>query len=264
MSQLYIKLRQFRFDILLIVLFLIVSYSVCIIFDKETVCQIGEEDGMFEYLTALFFLGTSILLIRAYITHKNWFFLLLSIVMFIGFGEEISWGQRIIGFSTPDLLEKVNVQHEFTLHNIEAFNWCYFDRSEKTGLDKLSDITYLFRLFCFGYGFLLPIASLTMRSVFLLSQKIRLPVPPLSIGVYFLFNMLINIKMLTYLLPAHEVVQYYDTIGEIHECTSAFIFLILSCYFFKKGYRLIQLTDVDASDHQELPSLNIGKTRYGI
>lgn len=33
-------------------------------------------------------------------------------------GEEISWGQRILGFETPDALREVNRQDEFTLHNV--------------------------------------------------------------------------------------------------------------------------------------------------
>ena len=33
-------------------------------------------------------------------------------------GEEISWGQRILGIETPDLIRSVNVQNEISLHNI--------------------------------------------------------------------------------------------------------------------------------------------------
>ena len=33
-------------------------------------------------------------------------------------GEEISWGQRIFGFATPDFLIRLNNQKEFTVHNI--------------------------------------------------------------------------------------------------------------------------------------------------
>lgn len=35
-------------------------------------------------------------------------------------GEEISWGQRMLGFETPEPLGAVNRQEEFTLHNIDA------------------------------------------------------------------------------------------------------------------------------------------------
>lgn len=36
--------------------------------------------------------------------------------------EEISWGQRLLGFSTPRPLERVNVQEEFNLHNLAGID----------------------------------------------------------------------------------------------------------------------------------------------
>lgn len=35
-------------------------------------------------------------------------------------GEEIAWGQRILGFGTPEPLEEINEQEEVTVHNIDA------------------------------------------------------------------------------------------------------------------------------------------------
>jgi hypothetical protein len=41
-------------------------------------------------------------------------------------GEEISWGQRLFGWGTPEALQKINHQHETTVHNVrhvqDAFN----------------------------------------------------------------------------------------------------------------------------------------------
>jgi hypothetical protein len=42
-------------------------------------------------------------------------------------GEELSWGQRIFGWTTPESLEAINKQGETTLHNLDglgyAFKW---------------------------------------------------------------------------------------------------------------------------------------------
>lgn len=46
--------------------------------------------------------------------------LLIALGTFFVAGEEIAWGQRIFGWSTPDALEAVNVQQETTLHNISS------------------------------------------------------------------------------------------------------------------------------------------------
>jgi hypothetical protein len=43
-----------------------------------------------------------------------------AIAAFIAF-EEISWGQRIFGLSTPELLLEINDQGELNFHNIEGF-----------------------------------------------------------------------------------------------------------------------------------------------
>ncbi len=42
-------------------------------------------------------------------------------------GEEISWGQRIIGFATPDYLLDNNIQEELNLHNIRTKYTDQFD-----------------------------------------------------------------------------------------------------------------------------------------
>ena len=42
-------------------------------------------------------------------------------------GEEISWGQRIIGFATPDYLLDINIQEELNLHNIRTKYTDQFD-----------------------------------------------------------------------------------------------------------------------------------------
>jgi hypothetical protein len=86
------------------------------------------EDGPLEYATAGSFLIAATLL--SYIAfrqlaqssprdYRNAAMLIaLSGMMFlIGF-EEISWGQRILGFETPASLEQINDQGEFTIHNI--------------------------------------------------------------------------------------------------------------------------------------------------
>lgn len=45
-------------------------------------------------------------------------YLLVAVGAFVATGEEISWGQRILGFTTPEPLEPVNQQGESNLHNI--------------------------------------------------------------------------------------------------------------------------------------------------
>jgi hypothetical protein len=53
---------------------------------------------------------------------KNVFMLGYALLfLFVG-GEEISWGQRIIGVTTPESLAVINVQNEINLHNIDGIH----------------------------------------------------------------------------------------------------------------------------------------------
>jgi hypothetical protein len=47
---------------------------------------------------------------------------LLAAVFLLIVLEEISWGQRIFGFETPDAIAEVNFQGETTLHNLDGFD----------------------------------------------------------------------------------------------------------------------------------------------
>jgi hypothetical protein len=48
-------------------------------------------------------------------------FLCYAVVCFGLAGEEISWGQRIFHFKSPEVMQRENVQHEMTIHNLEIF-----------------------------------------------------------------------------------------------------------------------------------------------
>jgi hypothetical protein len=81
-----------------------------------------DEDGYIEYLTAFFLLMTSFFcLYKSFTTQSKIpaaFCSVMAILFFFGFGEEISWGQRLFGFETPAELKRVNSQQEFNVHNV--------------------------------------------------------------------------------------------------------------------------------------------------
>ncbi|MDD5014567.1 MAG: hypothetical protein PHW73_05630 [Atribacterota bacterium] len=78
------------------------------------------EDGFFESLTAVFAIMASLLcLISIYFNNDNAFIKYALFVLFFLFGmEEISWGQRIFGWNTPNALSSINYQNETNIHNI--------------------------------------------------------------------------------------------------------------------------------------------------
>lgn len=85
------------------------------------------EDKFIEWMTFVGFIGASAalwpVLRRARpLLAKGWL-AGLAFFFFVCAGEELSWGQRIFGFKTPEKIEKSNEQHEFNLHN---HKWKHF------------------------------------------------------------------------------------------------------------------------------------------
>lgn len=162
------------------------------ILDPDQMAELGKEDGFFEYLTFLFFASSGFLFLKTYFRNKNIWFLLLTILFLFGAGEEISWGQRIFSFTNPEFIEEVNVQNEFNIHNIEFFNTNRFDGSKKSDLSLLFTINFLYKLFWLSFAIILPLLVFFSAKIKQLTRKIRLPIPPFAIGIFFLINWLVS------------------------------------------------------------------------
>jgi hypothetical protein len=156
--------------------------------------------------------------------------------MFIGAGEEINWGQRIFGFKTPEALNKVNVQGEFSIHNIEIFNGYDFEGNKKHGLIRLLEINFLFRLCTVLCGIVLPFCVYHIKFISRLTMKIRMPIPPISIGLFFFISWLIFWTLHSFILPKDSP----NAAGEIYECIASFIILIVSLYFYN-NYKIVTI-----------------------
>lgn len=96
-------------------------------FANEFYLKMVAEDGVFETITALVLLLISVLfLVRLIKTggtkNKYWIALNILIVLgaFFGFGEEISWGQRIFSIESGEFFANQNLQAETNLHNLEV------------------------------------------------------------------------------------------------------------------------------------------------
>jgi hypothetical protein len=90
------------------------------------------EDGPLEWLQFLEYLISSIFGILIYFKSKNknkidsFIWLILSAYCFIFAAEEISWGERITGFSLNSLTE-ISIQSETNLHNLPFFHNFFLD-----------------------------------------------------------------------------------------------------------------------------------------
>ena len=144
-----------------------------VLLPRDVFLQLSREDGFFENLGALFFLITSIMFFLLFFQHnriggaaefakfntkgKRYFFLLMGLLFFIMMGEEISWGQRIIGFATLESMADVNRQGEFNFHNMPALHHYDEGKELKTGLAALFTAKKMFVVAFVSYLFILPL-----------------------------------------------------------------------------------------------------------
>lgn len=210
---------------------IIFAYSVYLLFEEDVINRLGVEDGIFEWLTALFFFLTSVLFFCMFFYKRNIIVFFFGLIFLIGSGEEISWGQRLFNFETPETIKEQNVQGEFTLHNLEIFNNEGFNGEGKSGLSRLLAINFLYKLFWLVYCVLLPLLYFSFPFIKKIVSKINLPIPPFSLGIFFLLSWLVFRVSHQFLLPEGKTPQYYDTINEINEFVSSFLFFLLSLYF---------------------------------
>ena len=77
--------------------------------------------------------------------------LLLAVGFLFGFGEEISWGQRLLGIDVPTEIKDSSSQEELNLHNLEFMSagWLDFDHG--------------FQLFWLAFGVMIPLAAALYR-----------------------------------------------------------------------------------------------------
>ena len=190
------------------------------------------EDHYFELVGAFAFLVTSILFFYGFILARrtldaSWvslakklIYLGLALLFFFGAGEEISWGQRILGFATPETLSQINRQEEFNLHNLSAW-----EASDFLDPDRLFDI------FWFLFAVLTPAVALVVPSFKRFAGQF-IPIVFWGMSLLFLYNYLWAklAKVLFKAAYAFERVPFPQAIQEIKESNYAIIFILVGFF----------------------------------
>lgn len=134
-----------------------------------------QEDQFVEWATFWAFLGAAAVFLSTAIRGvrpaggRTWFLLGLTLFCVVVACEEISWGQRLIGFRAPDYFQERNYQQELNLHNVVA-----------TSLRKLA-----LKILIAAYGLVLPVVSLFDR-VRVRFERWGLFAPPPALAPLFL------------------------------------------------------------------------------
>ncbi len=224
---------------------LLCLYFILVQLNPVVLKNIASEDGLIESLGAVAFLFTAIIFLYLFFkstngpniffgksTNRNIYFGLLGLLFFLGFGEEISWGQRIFGWETPETMMALNAQEETNIHNLQIFHNKNEDGTEKSFLELLLNMNRLFIIFWLSFCVLVPILHKYVKLARKYIEFLGIPLVPLWIGGLFLFN---------FILQQHykQIIQQFDTttlvpkyLSETMESVCALLFLLVAIHFF--------------------------------
>jgi len=130
----------------------------------------GEWGQAYFFLTTFVFSALNVISKGDY--RSKWFFALLAAAAFYTFMEEVSWGQRLIGFDTPGFFNRHSYQDEANLHNLftgPVESWT------KTAL------TYMISLAFIGYGIIFPLTLKIRWKVATLCEHWGVAAPSLAL-----------------------------------------------------------------------------------
>lgn len=209
-----------------------VSWGLVALLHPGQLAVLTIEDGLFEWAGALAFLGASVVFLVEYIrtraghalaparTPKSLLLVGFSLLFFVAFGEEISWGQRLLGLQSPTLFSEYNRQGEINIHNMPVFHGRDPSGERKSGLALWLNLDRLFTVFCVTWLLALPLATRANGRIAHWLRRLGVPLAPAWVGAFFLANYLLS-KVFEHGADralAHSVV-------EVKESTSAFVVL---------------------------------------
>jgi hypothetical protein len=151
---------------------------------------------------------------------KQMVYLALAVMFFFGAGEEISWGQRIFGFETPETIAQANKQEEFNTHNLT-----FWQNS------KLLDANSLFDAFWFLFAVFTPAVAVLAPSFKQFVGRF-IPIVYWGLGLLFLYNYLWAklAKVIYQTAYTFDRISLTQAVQEIKESNYAVIFILVGLF----------------------------------
>lgn len=217
---------------LLLIFYTFLTYQLFIVSglsgEYRILGKLTAEDGFFETIDFVGLFTVGVLFVTAFLrsgrlehrlTHtlvKRLAYLGLALLFFFGAFEEISWGQRVFGVETPEIMRQVNVQGEINIHNLRLFG-IHLGPSTRRG----------FHIFWFTMMVLVPLVSAIYDPARRWLDRLT-PIFPWQFGIPFLLNYLLlrGIPIVT----AYAYRGYHFTLEEIYESNAAVCFVVAALY----------------------------------
>ena len=185
----------------------------------------AREDGLMENAEFLFYFLIAYFCIKIFFKRKKQLaqtsplFLLAALIFLFGALEEISWGQRIIGFRPVILTNEANYQRELNLHNLADIGALIFYGSV---------------VFLVLFAGILPLLTYFSKKIKKTCLRFGIPLMPkviwLSIWPCVIFLMLI--PMLNY-TATNERAAFFE-LGEFYLSFTLFAYIFVEYFSFLK------------------------------
>lgn len=108
--------------LVLVPLAFLAGYAVLRVAVPGAVPRLIKEDGSLEYLQVLLYaIAGCIALLVAVRSHSSWVrwaFVVFGLACAFVALEEVSWGERLLGFDPPESIRDLNTQGEMNVHNL--------------------------------------------------------------------------------------------------------------------------------------------------
>jgi hypothetical protein len=188
-----------------------------LLLDEATYYPLPREDGPVEMLGFLYLLFAGIVMLAVFFIVwrdnsqtllRRLSYLALALLFLLLAGEEISWGQRVVGFDAPESIQEANYQNEFNLHNLNILGSGWSRR--------------LFNVFWITLFVVIPVVALRIPSVRTRFAK-YLPLFPVGFAPVFIANFFIAKGVDAFISEYKR-----STSNEIEEHIYSALFLIAS------------------------------------
>lgn len=215
-----------------------ISYVILLTLDQVAAQNFASEDSLIENLGAVLCLVAVFLFLIAYFesatehnqffgrtTSRNVWLLLLALLMFLCFGEEISWGQRIFGWETPSTVTALNAQNETNIHNLWLFQAKRPDGSPKTALELMLNSNRLLSIIWLVYCVVIPLVVNASARAKQITSFVGFPIPGSAVGAVFIMNFVMFHFIITLgSMDRHTVAAF----NELKETNYEFAFVLLA------------------------------------
>jgi hypothetical protein len=146
----------------------------------------------------------------------------LGLFFFAAGGEEISWGQRILDFGTPEDLDRINKQGEFNVHNVSV-------------LGKAPELVFLLVWLLLAVA--IPLVAAYGPERIRTEVRRLLPIVPAALAVLFVGNYVLA-KVFQRIVDASDgwesIYPVVHAVTEIKETNFELLFLVAMVWLWRR------------------------------